>query len=90
MAVTGAVAAGWSGKPEPWTPVLQRLSSVLAGLCGLPIVGPIGNLWFVNRSVMPGLGEEGALLAALRTAHRITRTDPGKLRLRREVWQKPT
>jgi hypothetical protein len=83
------VSARWSGEPEPMTPVLRRSPDTFEGLCGLPIVGPIRNLWFVNRAVIPGLGEEGALLAALRTAEWITRTDPAKLRLRREVWQKP-
>jgi phytoene dehydrogenase-like protein len=88
--VTIRVAARWSGEPEPMTPVLRRLPDAFEGLCGLPIVGPLRNLWFVNRSVIPGLGEEGSLLAALRTVNLITRTDPAKLRLRREVWQKPT
>jgi hypothetical protein len=87
--VTARVAARWSGEPEPMASVMRRWPDAFAGVCGLPMRGPISNLLFVNRAVVPGLGEEGALLAALHAARTITDTDPAKLRLRREVWRKP-
>jgi|LNFM01.1.fsa_nt_gb phytoene dehydrogenase-like protein len=82
------VPARWDGQPEPMSSMLRRWPDAFAGVCGLPLRGPIDNLWFVNQAVVPGFGEEGALLAALSAVREVTRSDPSKLRLRREVWRK--
>ncbi|MFO0560422.1 MAG: hypothetical protein U0269_20575 [Polyangiales bacterium] len=87
--LTTRVAARWDGAPEPMASVIRRWPDAFAGVCALPLRGPIANLWFVNRSIVPGFGEEGALLAALSAVREVTRTDPAKLRLRREVLRKP-
>ncbi len=87
--LTARVAARWDGAPEPMSAVLRRWPDAFAGVCALPLRGPIANLWFVNRSIVPGFGEEGALLAALSAVREVTDTDPSKLRLRREVLRKP-
>lgn len=86
---TTRVPVRWNGAPEPMTPMIRRWPDAFAGVCALPLRGPISNLWFVNRSIVPGFGEEGALLAALSVVREVTRTDPAKLRLRREVLRKP-
>ena len=39
-------------------------------------------------NVVPGLGEEGDWLSALSAARIVTRTDPSKEKLRRELWSK--
>ncbi|MBL8681456.1 MAG: hypothetical protein JNK05_19980 [Myxococcales bacterium] len=82
------VSARWDGQAELMPTVLRRWPDAFAAVCGLPLRGPIENLWFVNHAVVPGFGEEGALLAALSAVREVTRSDPSKLRLRREVWRK--
>lgn len=58
------------------------------GLAGEPIRGPIEHTLLVGRSVLPGLGQEGQLLAAWGAARLITRTDRKKERMRRDMWSK--
>ena len=58
------------------------------GLGGEPIRGPVERTLLVGRSVLPGLGQEGELLAAWGAARLVTRTDRGKERMRREMWSK--
>lgn len=87
--LTARVQARWDGAAEPMSAVLRRWPDAFAGVCALPLRGPIDNLWFVNRAIVPGYGEEGALLAALSVVREVTQTDPSKLRLRREVLRKP-
>jgi hypothetical protein len=86
--LTVRVAARWDGVAEPMTSTLRRWPDAFEGVCGLPMRGPIERLLFVNRSIVPGFGEEGALLAALEAARQVTESDPSKLRLRREVWRR--
>lgn len=57
-------------------------------LAGEPIRGPIERTLLVGRTVLPGLGQEGQLLAAWGAARLVTRTDRQKERMRREMWNK--
>ncbi len=58
------------------------------GLSGEPIRGPIERTLLVGRSVMPGVGQEGELLAAWGAARLVTRNDRRKAVMRREMWTK--
>ncbi|NUP07869.1 MAG: phytoene dehydrogenase [Polyangiaceae bacterium] len=58
------------------------------GLSGEPIRGPIERTLLLGRSVMPGLGQEGELLAAWGVARLITRNDRRKAIMRRDMWTK--
>ena len=58
------------------------------GLAGEPIRGPIERTLLVGPSVLPGLGQEGRLLAAWAAARLVTRSDRRKARMRREMWTK--
>jgi hypothetical protein len=58
------------------------------GLGGEPLRGPIGRTLLVGPSVLPGLGQEGRLLAACGAARLVTQSDKRKARMRREMWTK--
>jgi len=58
------------------------------GLGGEPIRGPVERTLLVGRSVLPGLGQEGQLLAAWGAARLVTRSDRKKERMRRDMWSK--
>lgn len=64
-------------------PVLSPL-----GLCALPIRTPISRLLFCNTQVVPGLGSEGALLAACSAARVVSWADRSKGWMRRRLWTK--
>ena len=57
-------------------------------VAGEPIRGPVERTLLVGRSVLPGLGQEGQLLAAWGAARLVTRTDRQKERMRRDRWSK--
>jgi phytoene dehydrogenase-like protein len=58
------------------------------GLGGEPLRGPIGRTLLAGASVLPGLGQEGQLLAASGAARVVTQSDRRKARMRREMWTK--
>ncbi len=58
------------------------------GLSGEPVRGPIERTLLVGRSVLPGLGQEGELLAAWSAARLVTQTDKKKAMMRRDMWNK--
>jgi glycine/D-amino acid oxidase-like deaminating enzyme len=58
------------------------------GLGGEPVRAPLGGAFGVGPSTLPGLGQEGELLAAWAAARLITRTDRRKERMRRDMWSK--
>ncbi|MCA9625734.1 MAG: phytoene dehydrogenase, partial [Myxococcales bacterium] len=58
------------------------------GLGGEPIRGPIDRSLLVGSSVLPGLGQEGRVLAAVGAARIVTQSDKRKARMRREMWTK--
>jgi phytoene dehydrogenase-like protein len=81
------IEARWSGAAEPMDSLDERPSDAFFGVGGLPMTGDIAAMLHVGRQVVPGIGEEGEFLAALTAAARITRTDRGKERMRREIWR---
>jgi hypothetical protein len=82
-AVTGATA-----RAEPREVQLDVDPPGYLGLGGEPIRGPIEHTLLVGPSVLPGLGQEGRLLAACAAARLVTRSDKRKARMRREMWTK--
>jgi phytoene dehydrogenase-like protein len=79
---------GASMSAEPMIRQLEVDPPGYLGLGGEPIRGPVERTLLVGRSVLPGLGQEGELLAAWGAARLVTRTDRGKERMRREMWSK--
>jgi phytoene dehydrogenase-like protein len=57
-------------------------------LSGEPVRGPIPNTYLVGKSVLPALGQEGELLAAVSAARLVTKRDRTRQRLRRQMWTK--
>ncbi len=86
--VERAALRGASSAPEPMVRQLEVDPPGYLGLAGEPIRGPIERTLLVGRSVLPGLGQEGQLLAAWGAARLVTRTDRQKERMRRDMWSK--
>jgi len=57
-------------------------------VAGEPIRGPIPNTYLVGKTVLPGLGQEGELMAAFGAARLITRKDGARQKMRRQMWRK--
>ena len=57
-------------------------------LAAEPLRGPVPGTFLVGRTVLPALGQEGELLAALSVAHLITRKDKHRQKMRRHLWTK--
>jgi len=57
-------------------------------LAAEPVRGPIKNTYLVGKSVLPGLGQEGELMAAFGAAKLITRKDGARQKMRRQMWSK--
>lgn len=55
---------------------------------GEPVRGPIPGTFLVGPTVLPGLGQEGELLAAWGAARVITKRDGARQRVRRHLWTK--
>jgi hypothetical protein len=82
---------GGTIEAEAMTPLLHVEGpppSALPSIAGEPLRFPLGGTFGVGRSILPGLGQEGELLAAWSVARVITRTDRRKERMRREMWSK--
>jgi hypothetical protein len=73
---------------EPMSRQLEVDPPGYLGLSGEPVRGPIERTLLVGRSVMPGLGQEGELLAAWGAARLVTRNDRRKAIMRRDMWTK--
>jgi hypothetical protein len=87
-AVDRAALKGAGAAPEPMVRQLEVDPPGYLGLAGEPIRGPIERTLLTGRSVLPGLGQEGQLLAAWGAARLVTRTDRQKERMRRDMWSK--
>jgi phytoene dehydrogenase-like protein len=87
-AVDRAQLQGAATSAEPMVRKLEVDPPGYLGLGGEPIRGPIERTLLVGRSVLPGLGQEGQLLAAWGAARLVTRTDRRKERMRRDMWSK--
>jgi phytoene dehydrogenase-like protein len=83
-----ATLRGGSTGTEPMVRQLEVDPPGYLGVGGEPIRGPIERTLLVGRSVLPGLGQEGQLLAAWGAARLVTRTDRRKERMRRDMWSK--
>ena len=57
-------------------------------VAGEPIRGPIPHTYLVGKTVLPGLGQEGELMAAFGAARLITRKDGARQKMRRQMWRK--
>jgi phytoene dehydrogenase-like protein len=79
---------GTSAGAEP----MERLWSVephgYLELAGEPVRGPVPGTYLVGRTVLPGLGQEGELIAAWSAARVITGKDRQRQRMRRQMWSK--
>jgi phytoene dehydrogenase-like protein len=81
-------AGGGSLAAEPMTPRWAMAPSSFGGLAGEAIRMPLGGAFGVGSATLPGLGQEGELLAAWGAARLITRTDRRKEKMRRDMWSK--
>ncbi len=81
-------ATGGSKDAEPAEPLYALPRDPYAGLCGEPIRTALEGLLTVSPSVMPTLGAEGELISAWGAARLVTKTDPKRERMRRELWSK--
>lgn len=57
-------------------------------LGGEPVRGPVTGTYLVGKTVLPGLGQEGELIAASSVARVITAKDRRRQRMRRQMWSK--
>jgi phytoene dehydrogenase-like protein len=71
---------------------MERLWAVEPGgyldLAAEPVRGPIRNTYLVGKTVLPGLGQEGELMAAWGAAKLITHKDAARQKMRRQMWRK--
>ena len=79
---------GASLEPEPMRPVFRVTGGTDSAFVGEPLRYPLTNAFGVGSSILPGLGQEGELLAAWGSARIITRTNRQKEKMRREMWSK--
>ncbi len=78
----------WTRGPATMRPVHGYPVTTALGVCALPVRTPVRRLLLCNHQVAPGLGIEGALLAAWSAARIVTRTDRKKEWMRRGLWTK--
>lgn len=74
--------------PEPMRFQWSVEPSGYLDLCGEPVRGPIPGSFLVGPTVIPGLGQEGELLAAWGASRIITRKDRSRQKMRRQMWTK--
>jgi phytoene dehydrogenase-like protein len=79
---------GASAAAEPMAVQWRVEAGSYLSLAGEPVRGPIGRTLMVGTTVLPGLGQEGELVAAWSAARLITRADGQKERIRRAMWSK--
>lgn len=73
---------------EPMVARLKIAPRGYLGLAGEPLRGPIPGTYLVGPSVLPGLGQEGEVLAALCVSKILTKKDGVRQKLRRQMWTK--
>jgi subtilisin family serine protease len=74
--------------PEPMQWIWTLDPAGYLELAGEPVRGPIPGTYLVGPTVLPGLGQEGELLAAWSAARIITRKDRTRQKMRRQMWTK--
>jgi phytoene dehydrogenase-like protein len=77
-----------SPEPEPMQWLWTVEPTGYLGVAGEPVRGPIPSTYLVGPTVLPALGQEGELLAALSAARIITRRDRTRQKMRRDMWTK--
>jgi phytoene dehydrogenase-like protein len=77
-----------SAMAEPMVARLNIIPRGYLGLGGEPLRGPIPGTYLVGPSVLPGLGQEGEVLAAWSVAKILTKKDGVRQKLRRQMWTK--
>ncbi len=77
-------APGGEPMPQLWNPQ----PSGFLGLGGEPLRGPIAGTFLTGKTVLPALGQEGELLAAMSAARLITRKHGMRQRMRRQMWSR--
>lgn len=60
----------------------------LLGAAATPMQPGLKRMLLLGPQVLPGLGEEGELLAAVSAARVVTASDPSRERMRRELWSR--
>lgn len=83
-----AVALRRPGALEPMETLDAMEETPWLGACGLPLRTDVAGLLLASQHNVPGLGPEGEMLAALGAARLVTRSDPSRERMRRELWAK--
>ena len=73
---------------EPMMPRLLVSPRGYLGLGGEPLRGPIPGTYLVGPSVLPGLGQEGEVLAAWGVSRILTKKDGARQKMRRQMWTK--
>lgn len=80
---------------EPWSRGPDTMEAIFGfpvrgalGVCAMPTRTPIDRLYLCNDQVVPGLGLEGAFLAASTVARLVVRHDRRKDWMRRGLWTK--
>ncbi len=77
-----------SATAEPMVARLNVSPRGYLGLAGEPLRGPIPGTYLVGPSVLPGLGQEGEVLAAWSVSKILTKKDGARQKLRRQMWTK--
>jgi len=77
-----------SAGAEEMRPLVEVDPPGYLGLAGEPIRGPIERSLLVGPTVLPGLGQEGELLAAWGAARLVTKSDRRRARIREDMWSK--
>ena len=76
----------WNRGPQTMRPIYEYPERAGLGACGLPARTPIKGLLLCNPQVVPGLGLEGAFLAASSVSRLIGRRYRGQDWIRRGLW----
>jgi phytoene dehydrogenase-like protein len=79
---------GASAAPEPMERLWTAEPAGFLELAGEPVRGPVPGTYLVGKTVLPGLGQEGELIAACSVARVITARDRRRQRMRRQMWSK--
>ena len=82
------LAGGAISKAEGMPSLFSLPDNSWARLAAEPVRFPLRGLLGVGPSVLPALGQEGEVLAAISVARLITQTDKPRERMRREMWRK--
>jgi phytoene dehydrogenase-like protein len=73
---------------EPMEPLWMADPPGYLGIGGEPLRGPIKGSYLIGQTVLPGLGQEGELLAAWSVARVLTKRDSVRQKQRHLMWSK--